>query len=225
MAARPRRPGDAPLPRGRERLRRGVVRRGATALVDDAVRRDAVAGAGDRPVGAGAQGRLVVRRPDRGGRQLPDPLPRHQRGDRHRAGDPRRERRGGRRRVLLDGRVRHQPGPPPASRGAATATAASATRCASATSTAGTDLRRRAARHDLGRRRLGGRQRLAALRQARRADAPVPGVAPRPRHDAGRRHAGVRGPRRALLRRRRPDPQRRVDRHRVREQASAARPA
>ena len=78
--------------------------------------------------------------------------------------------------------------------------------------------RRRARRHDVGRCRLVGRQHVPVLRQARRADASVPGVAPPARHRAGRRRARLRGPRRALLRRRRADPQRRVDRHRVREQ-------
>ena len=91
------RPGDHRLPRGRERLRRRLLRRagrGRDGRHD--LRRDQVAGPGDRPVGAGAPRRLVVRHPHDRGRDLPGVLPQPgSRGARHaRLGDARLQRRG-----------------------------------------------------------------------------------------------------------------------------------
>ena len=74
LARRPRRPRHARLPRGRERLRRRLVR-AAAALQRRALRGDQAPHAGDRPLGAGPQGAVAVLHPHGRGPRLPDPRP------------------------------------------------------------------------------------------------------------------------------------------------------
>ena len=74
LAGREGQPGDDRLPGGRERLHRGDDRRPGRAARDD-LRRDQGPHQGDRPVGAGPQGRLVVLHQDRRGPAVPAALP------------------------------------------------------------------------------------------------------------------------------------------------------
>ena len=83
VAARSQRPRHDRLPRGRERLLRGVVRRPRRPGRDD-LRRDQVAHPGDRHHRSDQGRRVVVHVAHRGGAQLPDPLPRPLRGRRRR---------------------------------------------------------------------------------------------------------------------------------------------
>ena len=67
-------PETIALPGGRERLHRGDDR-GPGRAARGHLRRDQGPHPGDRPVGAGPQGRLVVLRPDGRGQAVPGPLP------------------------------------------------------------------------------------------------------------------------------------------------------
>ena len=159
--------------------------------------------AGDRPVGAGPQGSVVVRQPHR---RRARNYPIHCRGAT--AGD------GDARTVLLDenaearatttstlGAFDVSPGHGLLAWSSDTAGTRS-TCCASATSTTGTELADRLERHLL-RHGVVGRRAHGSSTRARRGDAPAPGVAPPPRHGAGRRRPRAAGGRRALLPRRR----------------------
>ena len=121
LAARAGGSRRAGLPRGGERLHRGHARTpGRTPR--GTLRGDEGPDQGDRHVGAGPAGTLVVLHPHRGGRELRHPLPaarpRHGRAAAGRgagrggADPPRRERAGRRLGLLRRGQRRRQPRPP-----------------------------------------------------------------------------------------------------------------
>ncbi len=224
MAGRLRRPGDAALPGGRERLHRGDDRWPGRAAGDH-LRRDQGPHPGDRPVGAGPQGRLVVLRPDGRGQAVPGPLPacRPARGE-HATGHRRRRAAAGRRdpagrqrgsrglAVLLARRVPGQPG-------RAAARLLHRLRRRRTLHTAGQGPGHRAdhggrdPRHVL-RLRLVRRRLRAVLHHRGRGLAAVPGVAAPGGHPGHRRRGRDRGSRPAVLRRRRADPQPALPDHR-----------
>ena len=164
-------------------------------------------------MGARPQGPLVVRLAHRGGRQLPDPLPRPQREGCDCPGHPGPERGGGRTRLLLAERVRRQSAAQRArleqrhrrERGVHHALPRPADRRGPAG---------RTREHHLGRHRVVRRRHHALLRHGRRAAASVLRVAASTGHPPIRRREGLRGGRRAVLRLRRSHPQPGMDRRR-----------
>ena len=218
LDAHARRPRVARLPHGGEHLRRRLVRR-PERHDRHALRGDQVPHPGDRHVGAGVLGRLVVRDEHGRGVELPDPPPRTDRCRGDERDPPRRERRGRRPRLLRRRRVRsvprpharrvvvrhrrrralHAPHPRPGDRNGWSGS-----------------HRRRVQR----RQRLVARRAVPVLRDRRRTGAAVPHLAARGgcRADGHGRHARLRGDRRAVLRRARRDPVRRLRDHPVGEQ-------
>ena len=151
--------------------------------------------AGDRRVGAGPRRRVGVLLPHRRRPAVRDPLPAPAA-----PGSRPRGVAGSRRARSCSSTRTCSPADTTTSRSAAsrsrptttasrtrpTSPAASATRCASATSTTGDRPRRRRRRRHL-RPRVGRRRAHVLLRAARRRDAPERGVAPRARHARRRR--------------------------------------
>ena len=212
LAARPRRSRHDRLPRGRERLRRRVLR---PATPTRSRRCSPRSSRGSRrptsrcPVHHG----LVVRHPHDRGRAYPV----HCRGrsiDDAADGDPRLQRRGRRPRVLR--RPRRRPvARPHAARLVERHRRRRALHAARPRPGHRRRPGRRADRHVVvGRGRLVERRRVAVLRPPRRGDAAVPDLAPPPRHAGRRRRARAsRRPTSASSSASSSTPQRAVDRH------------
>ncbi len=213
-------------PGGRERVDRAADRPPGSAPGAD-LRGDQVAHPGDRPLGAHPQAGMVVLRTLLRGpgvrRDLPGAGPGRGRLDASAAGRPGQPRpacapgragpagpgrAGGGPRVLLPGRLRAQPGRPPARLGGRHRGRRALHRPGQGgrgRPPARRRRRRRPRRGDLG----PGRHRLL-LHHRRRGVALRQGVAPPPGHGAGRGRAGLPRAGRPVLGRRRPQPRRPV---------------
>ena len=187
LAAPPRGPRGHRLPRGGEPVHRGDDER-HRAAAGAALLRDARADQGNRPVGAGAAGRLAVLLAHPGGRAVPDLLP-PPGGQRGRGRHPARPESAGRgARLLPAGRVRDQPRPPPAGlrgrhqrrRGVHGVREGPGHRRA-----AGRDAHQQLAQPGVGQ-----RQPDAVLRGAGRGAPALPAVPPHAGHQPGRGRAG-----------------------------------
>ncbi len=216
LAARAGGPRRGRLPEGRERPHGGGA--GAAGEVPrGAVRRDEGPDQGDRHVGPGPSGPLVVLRPDRGGTRLRHPLPPTGPGTRRapaggrtgRGGaDPARRERSGRGVGLLRRRERGGQSRPPVAglldrpgRGREVRAALQPPRRA-----AHPVRRRRSGARHLLRARLVGRRQRRLLRPHGRRPATLPTVAAPARLGPGGRRPGPRGVRPPLLARHRHHP-------------------
>ncbi len=218
MARGQARPGHDQLPEGRERLHRRADRPPGRAARAD-LRGDQGAHPGERPVRPGAQGRLVALLKDGRGQAVRGALPargparrgapadgRGRQAAGRRGGAARRQRAGGRPRVLQPRHVPDQPGP-------ALAGLLHRLRRQRAVHAAdqGPGHRGHAAGRDPGhlrRLRMVPGRLHRVLHDGGRRLAAVPGLAAPDRHPRRRRHHGVRGTGRALPRLGEPDPQR-----------------